>query len=150
MEKVLKIVIGVLVDLRLNTRGDAETHSGERRSHVLVSRRPGNTVLPGVWEFPGGKIEPGETPEQALVREFQEELGITIVPGRALCEINHTYDHASVCLLPYLCAFPPSLTQVPENLQVAEHRWVRTAELAELTFPEANRPLIDEIMTIVH
>lgn len=109
---------------------------------ILIARRPDGAVLGGFWEMPGGKIEPGETPERCVVREFGEELGLTVEPGERLPAIEHHYDHAHVTLHPILCTL---VRGEPRDLQVAEHRWVRPSELEQFKFPPANRPLIEHL-----
>ena len=89
---------------------------------ILIAQRPEGTFYPGYWEFPGGKIESGEGPEAAAVREVREELGVEMVPATSLPPIIHTYDHATVELHAVLGALAPGSPQ-PRNLQVADHRW---------------------------
>ncbi|MCX5658207.1 MAG: 8-oxo-dGTP diphosphatase MutT [Planctomycetota bacterium] len=111
---------------------------------ILIARRPDGAVLGGFWEMPGGKIEADETPERCIVREFAEELGVAVATGDALAVIEHHYEHAHVKLHPFLCTL---VSGEPRNLEVAEHRWIRPAELDAYKFPSANRPLIDHLMT---
>jgi len=113
----------------------------DRDGRVLVQQRPPGTAMAGLWEFPGGKIEPGETPEAALIRELAEELGIEV-------------DHA--CLAPACFASEPLGTRhllllvyalrkwkgVPEARHATALRWVRPVELYGLDMPPADRPLI--------
>lgn len=109
---------------------------------VLIARRPRGTVYAGYWEFPGGKLQPGETPDQALRREFLEELGLQIEPGQPLLDqpIEHHYPHGYVRLHVLCCSCPPEAEV--RNLGVAEHRWATPAELADYAFPEANAPIL--------
>lgn len=113
----------------------------DRDGRVLVQQRPPGTAMAGLWEFPGGKIEPGETPEAALIRELAEELGIEV-------------DHA--CLAPACFASEPlgdrhllllvyalrKWKGVPEARHATALRWVRPVELYGLDMPPADRPLI--------
>lgn len=113
----------------------------DRDGRVLVQQRPEGTAMAGLWEFPGGKIEPGETPEAALIRELDEELGIVV-------------DHA--CLAPTCFASEPLgdrhllllvyALRKWQGVPVAQHatalRWVRPVELYGLDMPPADRPLI--------
>lgn len=113
----------------------------DRDGRVLVQQRPSGTAMAGLWEFPGGKIEAGETPEAALIRELQEELGIEV-------------DHA--CLAPACFASEPlgdrhllllvyalrKWKGVPEARHATALRWVRPVELYGLDMPPADRPLI--------
>jgi len=114
------------------------------RRQLLVSRRPEATVYAGYWEFPGGKIDPGETPEQAVVRELREELAIGVRPVRPLPVVEHIYDHAHVRLHGFVCEHQ---TGEPINQQVAAHRWVSMSELTTLHFPEANAEILAHLRT---
>jgi A/G-specific adenine glycosylase len=109
---------------------------------VLIARRPHDTVLPGLWELPGGKVEPGESVEQCVAREFREELGVEVEVGQPLPVIEHTYDHATVRLHPYFCRHKSG---EPRNLAVTEHRWVRPLELDSYEFPAANASLLKAV-----
>ena len=108
---------------------------------VLVSRRHADAVLGGLWEFPGGKIEPGETPEQCVAREAREEVGLSV---RAVEEIGcyeHGYDHGTVRLHAWWCS-PDDPAAEPRALEVAEARWADARALADLKFPPANDRLL--------
>lgn len=107
-----------------------------------MTRRPGEIVLGGSWEFPGGKIETGETPQQAVMREILEEVGIHVQPVASLTTVEHTYDHAHVHLHPWLCRH---VSAEPKNLQVSDHQWVTIDKLAAITFPPANGPILDAL-----
>ncbi len=117
---------------------------------VLITRRPTDSVLAGYWEFPGGKIESGETPQQCVAREYLEEVGLTVRVGEPLAVIEHRYPHAVVRLTSFLCA--PVSGRV-RHLQVTDHQWVSPGDLAGYQFPPANEPLIEalcERIEIVH
>lgn len=109
---------------------------------ILVSRRPETTVYGGYWEFPGGKVDPGETPADAVVRELFEELAITVRVDAPLPTIEHVYEHAHVRLHPFVCTL---VSGEPENREVAAHRWVTLNELPTLRFPEANAALVEHL-----
>ena len=134
------------------------SQSGGRRRkdwswQILITRRPQNTVYGGYWELPGGKIEPGETPRAALVREFQEELGLAIEPGEALDEVVYAYPHAKVRLRPFFCRRVALAGQdhpnQPRNLAVAEHRWVLPDQISQFRFPEANAPILTQMLALL-
>jgi len=110
---------------------------GEGR--VLVSRRLAGRHLAGMWEFPGGKIEPGEAPEAALARELEEELGIAAGPSRPLAAVRHEYPEKIVRLRLYEVH---SFSGSPTGAEGQEIRWVTPAGLGDLEMPAADRPLI--------
>ena len=108
---------------------------------VLVQRRPEGKPMAGLWEFPGGKVEPGETPESALVRELAEELGIEtwdscLAPAAFASE---PLGARHLILLLYVCR---KWRGLPQPLHCPELRWVRPIELHGLEMPPADLPLI--------
>lgn len=109
---------------------------------ILITRRPCDTVLGGVWEFPGGKIEAGESPQQAVIRELAEEVGIEVQPVAALTVIEHVYDHAHVHLHPWLCHHVNGQVL---NLQVSDHQWITLSNIDQITFPPANEPILETL-----
>lgn len=106
---------------------------------VLISYRNENRHQGGLWEFPGGKIETYETAEQALTRELQEELGITVHSAHPLISINHTYPECSVRLIVYAVTGFSGEAVGREGQQI---RWVEQEKLSQFKFPEANQPII--------
>lgn len=114
----------------------------EREGSILVDRRRRGTHLEGLWEFPGGKIEPGETPEQALVRELREELGVESTVVGIVATIEHAYPDFDLSLALYAVEFRGE----PVALEVAEVRWVPAGELAALPMPPADVPLVDAVL----
>ena len=111
----------------------------ERDGQFLVTRRPPGVHLEGLWEFPGGKCEPGESHEAALAREIREELNAAIDVGPELLQTVHHYPERSVVLHFHAC----TLRGDPVPQQGQQMRWVSRADLAALPFPEADRALID-------
>lgn len=112
---------------------------GERR--VLVQRRPEGKSFAGLWEFPGGKVESGESPEHALVRELAEELGIVIDPD-ALSPIAFASEPAGDRHLVLLLYLVRSWQGEPRALEASALAWHRCAALRLLPMPPADRPLI--------
>lgn len=109
---------------------------------ILIDKRRPEGLMGGLWEFPGGKIEPGETVVECIKREILEELGIEIEVGDRLVAINHIYSHFSVTLNVYHCRH---LSGVPQPIECDEIRWVRLDELDTYAFPEANFQIIDAL-----
>ncbi len=114
---------------------------------VLIQKRPDQGLMAGLWEFPGGKLEDGETPVQALKREFREELGLMIEPIRKLTMIKHQYTSFRVALHCFFCGFQGGSQKIPTNL-ASTPRWVTITELDQFPFPAANRKLIHMLHTI--
>ena len=110
----------------------------ERSGAYLVTRRLRGTHLEGLWEFPGGKCEHGETHERCLVRELREELGCDAVVGAKLLEVAHQYPERTVELHFFRC----ELTGQPQPLLGQEIRWVHRTALRALEFPPADEELI--------
>jgi mutator protein MutT len=110
-----------------------------REDKILITKRPNHVHLGGLWEFPGGKVEAGETLEAALQREIREELGVDIAVEHEFFSVEHDYPDKSVHLHFFDCRI---LRGEPQPLDVADMRWVRTAELVDFEFPPADVELI--------
>ncbi|MDF1553273.1 MAG: 8-oxo-dGTP diphosphatase MutT [Deferrisomatales bacterium] len=104
---------------------------------LLAQRLPGGPHG-GLWEFPGGKLEPGETSEEALVREIREELGITVEVGERLLTVEHTYPHLAIRLTAYDCRVSKG---APRRLHCQDLCWVSPAGLLERPMPAADLPI---------
>jgi A/G-specific adenine glycosylase len=109
---------------------------------ILIDRRKQEGLLGGLWEFPGGKIEPGESEEDCVKREIKEELDIEIEVSTKLITIEHAYTHFKVTLNVFNCAY---LTGEPKPLECDEIRWVTLAEISEYPFPKANSQIIEAL-----
>lgn len=110
-----------------------------REGQVLIAERPRDKHMGGLWEFPGGKVEDGEPVERALVRELEEELGVTPTAFRPLIRITHDYADKAVCLDVWeVFAF----TGEPHGREGQQVRWVTEAELPGFEYPAANRPIV--------
>lgn len=113
----------------------------EDRHRFLVTRRQAGVHLAGMWEFPGGKIDPEESHSAALRRELREELGVDAEVGELVLETTHAYPDVTVALYFYRCR----LRGDPRPLLGQEMRWVPRAELPSLGFPPADTELIERL-----
>jgi 8-oxo-dGTP diphosphatase len=113
----------------------------DRDGRVLVTKRPEGKTMSGLWEFPGGKIERGELPEAALIRELKEELGIDVTENclAPLSFASHSYDEFHLLMPLFVCRVWKGQVQAREN-QVL--KWVRPKNLIDFPMPPADRPLI--------
>jgi 8-oxo-dGTP diphosphatase len=116
-----------------------------RDGQILITQRHGNVHLGGMWEFPGGKVEPGETLEAALQREIQEELGIKVRVDEEFFLIDHDYPTKSVRLHFFNCTIVAGEAQ---PLDVADLRWVEPGQLGDFQFPPADEQLIAKLRSI--
>ncbi|MDX2290512.1 MAG: 8-oxo-dGTP diphosphatase MutT [Hyphomicrobiaceae bacterium] len=110
-------------------------------NRVLIAKRPEGKSLAGLWEFPGGKVAPGETPEAALVRELEEELGIDVCEGclAPFTFASHTYESFHLLMPLFLCRKWEGEIQRREHDEIA---WVRASRLGKYPMPPADLPLI--------
>jgi len=113
-----------------------------KEGKLLIAQRPVGKHMAGKWEFPGGKIEKGETPEQALERELSEELGVRTKTGRIYHAIHHSYPEKEILLLFYRSRL---LEGEPSPIEEADIRWIDEGELRGFDWAEADDPLIDLI-----
>lgn len=111
---------------------------------LLVTRRPDRPGRTGQWEFPGGKIEQGESESEALRREIREELGCEIEVGPLLLRHAHRYPNLEVDLAFFACTLPDGAS--PRPVAVAQIAWASAGELAGFDFLEADRAVLDEIV----
>ena len=111
-------------------------------SMVMVGQRPENHSLAGQWEFPGGKIESGETPEQALARELSEELGIDAEVGELKLACTHHYGEVNILILFYEILFWKNEPKAKHHLML---EWIEPEELLQRQIPDANKKILDRI-----
>lgn len=112
-------------------------------NQVLVGQRPIGHSLAGQWEFPGGKIEKGETPEEALVRELREELGIEAECGRLKLASTYSYGDTGIVILFYEVLFWKGEVKPVHHMEL---KWIFAEELKTLAIPEANKKIIDRLV----
>jgi mutator protein MutT len=113
-----------------------------RDGKLLITKRHASAHLGGLWEFPGGKREPGETFEQCLVREIREELGVEISVGELFESVKHAYPEKTVHLRFFICKL---LSGEPQPLDCAAVKWIEQSQLAENKFPAADAQLLDKL-----
>lgn len=124
---MIEVVCGVILD---------------GRGGFLACQRAPGSKLGGLWEFPGGKIDTGESPREALQRELREELGIETLIGPALTPVEWRYDHAVIQLHPFLCKIDRG---EPQPLEHTAIRWCSHAEAADLDWAAADLPVLEEL-----
>ena len=117
----------------------------EREGRYLITQRRPTAVLPDMWEFCGGKVEPGESDPAALRREILERLGVQVKVGKLVSFVRHPYEHYEVELYLYDCAL---LEESLQKLRVADWRWVTSAEFKDFTFTPADQASMDKLLGI--
>ncbi len=114
-----------------------------RDDHLLICRRPEGGALAGQWEFPGGKIDPGETPEEALARELREELGVETRVGERIFEHVHAYTPERIA---HLLFFRVQITAgKPQRFEHQDMRWVAPSALPAFDFVAGDGPIIEKL-----
>jgi 8-oxo-dGTP diphosphatase len=126
----LHVAVGVILN-----------HQGE----ILISQRHLDSHQGGLWEFPGGKVEAGESVQQALGRELREELGIRISGARALLEVQHDYPDKQVLLDVWLIDHFSGEAKGREGQPL---HWCRPCALVDFEFPEANHPIVEACLAL--
>ena len=126
MKKRIEVVGAILM------RGEA----------VFAARRGPGTTLEGYWEFPGGKINPGETPQSALAREMREELNCEVEVGEFVTTTEHEYDFGIVVLSTYKCTIKGTEPELSEHAEIC---WVPVSELGGLSWAPADVPAVEII-----
>lgn len=128
MMKQVHVVAGVIRDLR---------------GRVLLARRTEGRELAGLWEFPGGKVEPGETPQQALMRELREELGLAVEVGERVIDVQMPYPGKQLRLEVYRVE---RFTGTPKGLEGQALAWAPLHKLADYPMPPADAPVVAELL----
>ena len=116
----------------------------DARGRVLIARRRESDMLGGLWEFPGGKVEPGETIPQCIARELQEELGLTVEVGERLTVVRHAYSHFTIELHAHLAR---RIRGRPRPIHCAAFAWVPPAQLRDRPFSRADLRVIEALET---
>ena len=114
-----------------------------RDGRYLITQRPPKAVLPLLWEFPGGKVEPGETDAAALKRELKELMGIEVAVRARVLHVQHAYADYDIDFRVYDCAL---LAGEIAHLRIHDHRWVPEEELDDYDFPSADQKTLDQLL----
>jgi 8-oxo-dGTP diphosphatase len=117
-------------------------------NRVLVAQRPEGKALAGLWEFPGGKLDPGERPEEALIRELREELGIEVKEAclAPLTFASHAYEDFHLLMPLYICRRWEGIVSSRERQAL---KWLRPGKLRDLAMPPADEPLIPHLIDLL-
>jgi 8-oxo-dGTP diphosphatase len=120
----------------------------DAHGNILVQKRAAGRAMAGLWEFPGGKMEEGETPQEALTRELREELGIDVSPDALVpsCFASEALAGQPMLLLLFLCH---SWKGEPRLLDACELRWMRAEDLVSLEMPPADIPLVKMLVPLL-
>lgn len=119
----------------------------EHDGRYLITQRNANAVLPGLWEFPGGHVEPDEPEPKALAREVRHRIGVDVVVGNKLGEHLHEYTTYQVHLTMYACKLPAEARPYPAS--VADLRWVTSREFLDYDFPPADEKTMSKLLGLV-
>lgn len=114
----------------------------KKNGRYLLGKRPEGKLLAGLWEFPGGKVEPGETHEEALVRELIEELDIKTQVGELLAEVEHAYSHYSVSIRLYACEI---ISGKPKTVYHSALKWITKKQMSNYALPKANLKFLNKL-----
>jgi 8-oxo-dGTP diphosphatase len=128
-ERAIRVVAGVI----------------ERGGRYLITQRRATAVLPLLWEFPGGRVEPGETDAQALRREVLHRLGVDVTPGQLISFVTHPYEKYSVDLHLYECELASG---EPTAVNVADFRWVPSSEFDRYPFTPADELSMSKLLGV--
>jgi 8-oxo-dGTP diphosphatase len=118
----------------------------EHEGRYLITQRRESAVLPLLWEFPGGKVEPGERDEDALLRELRERLDAEATVGRKLGEKHHVYDGYEVALALYTATLTEARPLTAKR--VKDFRWVTSTEFEKYPFPDADQQTMDQLLGV--
>lgn len=111
----------------------------------MICQRPLNKARGLLWEFPGGKVEPGETKEQALIRECREELAVTLSVGEAFMDVVHEYPDLTV----HLTLFNAAISEgVPQLIEHNDIRWITSGEILQYDFCQADKEILEKIIEV--
>ncbi len=121
----------------------------DAEGRVLIAQRPEGKMLGGLWEFPGGKVEPGESPETALIRELKEELDINVTQDALtpFAFVSHAYETFHLLMPLFLVT---AWRGIPRAVEAPALAWAKPAALASYPMPPADKPLLDRLIAQAH
>lgn len=112
------------------------------KNRFMICQRPAHKARGSLWEFVGGKVEPGESKEEALIRECREELGVTVEVGDVFMEVTHQYPDITV----HLTLFSASIREgVPQKLEHQDIRWITAEEIGKFSFCPADTEILEKL-----
>lgn len=112
------------------------------KNRFMICQRPAHKARGSLWEFVGGKVEPGESKEEALIRECREELGVTVDVGEIFMEVTHQYPDITV----HLTLFSASIREgVPQKLEHQDIRWITAEEIGKFSFCPADMEILEKL-----
>ncbi|MFC5471585.1 8-oxo-dGTP diphosphatase MutT [Cohnella suwonensis] len=117
------------------------------QGQILIARRKKGKSQEGMWEFPGGKLEPGESPETCLIRELQEEMGIEIIPYEWFGNNEHDYGTVQIKLIAYMAKYSQGEIKLTDH---DEYRWAGRSELSEYDWAPADIPFVERLLSLRH
>ena len=115
----------------------------EQDGRYLITQRPASASLPLLWEFPGGRVEAGETDQAALARELLEEMGVRVAVGDRVIHVEHAYEEYDIDFCVYRCRL---VSGEVRHTRIHDHRWVRPDELDQYEFPPADEKSIAQLL----
>jgi A/G-specific adenine glycosylase len=119
----------------------------DESGRVLIQQRPQSGLLGGLWEFPGGKQQEGESLQQTVQRELYEELGITVSVGAKITHVKHAYSHFRITLHAFWCRL---ISGEPKPLAAEDMRWVTIDQLSDFAFPKANHAILSHLTESIY